>query len=43
MEKLTYKQNQREENLGEAVLQVFGAILITGVLYVILNLVLGWN
>ena len=43
MEKLTMHSNEREENLGEVVLQVFGAILVVVGLYVIANLVLGWN
>ena len=43
MEKLTMHSNEREENLGEVVLQVFGAILVVVGLYIAGNLLLGLN
>jgi hypothetical protein len=44
MEKLTLKSNQRDEsNLGRALLEVLGAVLVVVGLYIILNLALGWN
>jgi len=43
MEKLTYKQNQRDEDINykDITLQILGAIVVVGLLFVAGNLLLG--